>query len=171
MVHGLQPGPMMFSTNGDIVYGLLFGLILSSVILLFVGSVAIRAFRFIADVPKGVLFPGVLVLCVYGGYAVNNSVFDVGVMFVMGWIGFAMLRLDIPAAPFLIAFILGPLLENNFRQSMLMSGGKLEVLVRGPITWFFWMLTVLTLTAIIRAGLRARRERREAALLGRGAGR
>lgn len=170
MIHGLQPGPMMFSTNGDIIYGLLFGLILSSVILLFVGSFAIRAFRFIADIPKGVLFPGVLVLCVYGGYAVNNSVFDVGVMFVMGWLGFAMLRLEIPAAPFLIAFILGPLLENNFRQSMLMSGGNLEVLARGPITWFFWGLTILTIAAIVRTSLKARAQRREEALRDHGVG-
>ncbi|MEL6323732.1 MAG: hypothetical protein AAFQ84_05835, partial [Pseudomonadota bacterium] len=59
--------------------------------------------------------------------------------------------------PFLIAFILGPLLEDNFRQSMLMSGGALDILVRSPITWVFWTLTAVTVAAIVTAGFRALR--------------
>jgi len=159
MIHGLQPGPMMFLINVDIIYGLFIGLIVSSVFLFFLGSIAIRGFRFVADIPRGVLFPAVLVLCIYGVFAVNNNIFDVGVMFVMGWVGYIMLRLDIPAAPFLIAFILGPLLEDNFRQAMLMSGSSPAILFRGPITWFFWALTLITIVAIARAGVRAVRDR------------
>ncbi|WP_308916655.1 tripartite tricarboxylate transporter permease [Jannaschia sp. LMIT008] len=151
MVHGLQPGPMMFVLNVDIIYGLFIGLIVSSVFLFVVGSVAIRGFRFIAEVPKRILMPTVLVLCVYGVFAVNNNVFDVGVMFAMGWVGYLMMRARIPVAPFLIAFILGPLLEDNFRQSMLMSGSDPAILLRGPITWFFWALTILTIIGIARS--------------------
>lgn len=163
MIHGLQPGPIMFVVNADIIYGLFIGLILSSFFLLVIGSVAIRGFRFVADIPRGVLFPAVLVLCVYGVFAVNNNVFDVGVMFVMGWVGYVMMRYDIPAAPFLIAFILSPLLEDNFRQAMLMSGGDPGILFRGPITWFFWALTAFTVVAVIRGAMRARREARSPA--------
>lgn len=157
MIHGLQPGPLLFVTSSSTIYGLFMGLIVSSAVLLVVGSIAIRGFRFVADIPRGVLFPVVLVLCVYGGYAVNNSTFDVGVMFVMGWLGYMMARLRIPAPPFLIAFILGPLLEDNFRQSMLMSGGSLSILARGPITWFFLALTAITVFAIARAAIRGAR--------------
>ena len=157
MIHGLQPGPMMFILNVDIIYGLFIGLIVSSVFLFVIGSLAIRGFKYVADIPRGLLFPGVLVLCIYGVYAVNNNLFDIGVMFSMGWVGFFMLRYDIPAAPFLIAFILGPLLEDNFRQSMLMSGSSPLILFRGPITWFFWGLTCITVIAIIRAGIKASR--------------
>ncbi|MDB2407976.1 tripartite tricarboxylate transporter permease [Jannaschia sp.] len=151
MVHGLQPGPMMFILNVDIIYGLFIGLIVSSVFLLIVGSVAIRGFRFVAEIPKRILMPAVLVLCVYGVFAVNNNIFDVGVMFAMGWVGYVMLRARIPPAPFLIAFILGPLLEDSFRQSMLMSGSDPTILLRGPITWFFWALTLLVVVAIVRS--------------------
>ncbi len=158
MIHGLQPGPMMFILNVDVIYGLFIGLIVSSVFLFFVGSVAIRGFKYVADIPRGVLFPAVLVLCVYGVFAVNNNIFDVGVMFAMGAVGFVMMRYKVPAAPFLIAFILGPLLEDNFRQSMLMSGSSGWVLFRGPITWFFWTLTAITVFAIVRAGIRATRQ-------------
>jgi len=151
MIHGLQPGPMMFIMNVDIIYGLFIGLIVSSVMLFAVGSVAIRAFRYVADVPKRILMPAVLVLCIYGVFAVNNNIFDVGVMFAMGWLGYVMLRTRIPAAPFLIAFILGPLLEDNFRQSMLMSGGDMAVFVRGPITWAFWSFSLIALFAIYKS--------------------
>ena len=89
-----------------------------------VGKTFIRLISRIADIPHRILFPVVLVLCVFGAYAVNNTIFDVTVMFVMGLLGFSMLKLQIPAAPFLIAFILGPMLEDNFRQSLLMSRGS-----------------------------------------------
>lgn len=157
MIHGLQPGPMMFVLNRDIIYGLFIGLIVSSVFLFFVGSIAIRGFGYVANIPKRILVPAVLVLCIYGVFAVNNNLFDVGVMFALGWLGYLMMRHDIPAAPFLIAFILGPLLEDNFRQSMLMGGSDPMILFRSPITWFFWALTALSIFAIIRAGAKAAR--------------
>ena len=157
MIHGLQPGPMMFILNVDIIYGLFIGLIVSSAFLFVVGSVAIRGFKLIADVPRRILMPAVLVLCIYGVFAVNNNVFDVGVMFAMGWVGYAMMRLHVPAAPFLIAFILGPLLEDNFRQSMLMSGSDPTILLRGPITWTFWAFTLVAIVAIARAAARGER--------------
>src|SRR5210317_156140 len=150
MIHGLQAGPMMFLTNVDIIYDLFVGLILSSVFLFGIGSFAIRGFRFISKIHKAVLLPSVLVLCVYGCYAINNTLFDAGEMFVMGWLGFFMYRASIPSPPFLIAFILGPLFEDNFRQAMLMSNGDLTILFRSPITWFFWAATLLTIVAISR---------------------
>jgi putative tricarboxylic transport membrane protein len=65
-----------------------------------------------------------------------------------------MLRIEMPAAPFLIAFILGPLLEDNFRQAMLMSRGSIDILFRSPITWVFWALTAITIGALIRGRIK-----------------
>ncbi|WP_108485499.1 tripartite tricarboxylate transporter permease [Oceaniglobus ichthyenteri] len=161
MVHNLTPGPLLFQNNADIVYALFLGLIASSFLLLIIGSVAIRAFRYIADVPANLLFPGVLVLCIFGVFAINNSIFDVAVMLVMGVVGYVMLLLRFPAAPFLIAFILGPMLENSFRQSMLMSRGDFEIFARGPITILFWCLTAVSVVLIIRSTLREARQKRE----------
>ena len=98
-------------------------------------------------------------LCVFGAYAVNNNLFDILVMIIMSTIGFAMLRLEIPAAPFLIAFILGPLLEDNFRQSLLLSGGGYGIFFRNAICWVFWSLTALSLFMLVRSNLRGGRER------------
>jgi len=91
---------------------------------------------------------------------VNNTVFDVGIMFIMGALGFVMLKLAIPAAPFLIAFILGPLLEDNFRQSLLISKGDYGVFFSTGICWFFW---ILTLTSVIFLIWQHRKQKRSAA--------
>ena len=154
MIHGLRPGPLMFEQNIDLIYALFMGIALSSVFLLVWGKIAIRVFRRIAAVPYTILFPMVLILCVFGAYVVNGSLFDVMVMMVMGIVGFVMLRFAIPTAPFLIGFILGPMLEDNFRQALLMSGGSLDIFFRNEITWIFWALTVLSLVAIIRGRIR-----------------
>lgn len=149
MIHGLRPGPLLFQDNLALIYALFIGIMLSSVYLFIVGKASIRLISRIADIPQRILFPVVLVLCVFGAYAVNNTIFDVVVMFIMGSIGYLMLKLKIPAAPFLIAFILGPLLEDNFRQSLLLSKGDWMIFFSSGICWFFWALTVLVVGVTI----------------------
>ena len=130
---------------------------ISSVFLFIVGKSAIRIFSHVVLLPNKILFPMVLVLCVYGGYAVNNNPFDILVMMLVGLLGFGMLRTGIPAAPFLIAFVLGPLLEDNFRQSLLLSQGGMEIFFRNEICWIFWALTALVVFILVRRGVRNRR--------------
>ncbi len=158
MIHGLRPGPLMFQQNIDLIYAIFMGIMLSSVYLLIVGKASIRIISRIADIPHRLLFPVVLILCVFGAYAVNNSVFDIGVMFIMGAVGFAMLKMGIPAAPFLIAFILGPMLEDNFRQSLLISKGDYRIFFKSSICWFFWGLTALTIMLLVRQQLSNRKK-------------
>ena len=153
MIHGLRPGPLLFQDNLSLIYALFIGIMLSSLYLFAIGKFSIRLISRIADIPHRILFPIVLTLCVFGAYAVNNTVFDIGVMFVMGLFGFMMLKLKIPAAPFLIAFILGPMLEDNFRQSLLMSRGSWSIFFSSPICWFFWLLIVVFVFVLMRRGL------------------
>ena len=154
MIHGLRPGPLLFQDSLPLIYALFIGIMLSSIYLLIVGKISIRLISRIADIPHRLLFPVVLVLCVFGAYAVNNTIFDVIVMFIMGGVGFAMLRLNIPAAPFLIAFILGPLLEDNFRQSLLLSRGDWSIFFSSAICWVFWGLTVLVVGFTVWSNVR-----------------
>ena len=148
MIHGLQPGPILFEQNITIVYAIFMGIMLSSIYLLVVGKVGIKLFAQVSDVPNSFLYPIVLVLCVFGAYAVGNTMFDLIVMFVMGLVGYFMLKFKIPAAPFLIAFILGPLLEDSFRQSLQLSRGSFDIFVRNPMCWVFLTMTVLSLIHI-----------------------
>ncbi|MEM9061005.1 MAG: tripartite tricarboxylate transporter permease [Pseudomonadota bacterium] len=153
MIHDLRPGPLLFVENLDMIYAIFIGIMLSSAYLLLIGKLSIRLISRIADVPHRLLFPIVLILCVYGAYAINNTIFDVSVMFLMGAVGYLMLRLDIPAAPFLIAFILGPLLEDNFRQSLLLSKGDYSIFFSSVICWIFWGLTIVAVALTAWRGL------------------
>lgn len=151
MIHGLRPGPVMFAENLTMIYALFVGIMLSSAYLFAIGKFSIKAISRISDVPNRILFPAVLVFCLFGSFAINNSLFDVLVMVLMGCFGYLMMVFRFPAPPFLIAFILGPLLEDNFRQSMILSDGGLDILVRSGICWFFWALTLLSLVLLAKS--------------------
>lgn len=151
MIHGLRPGPVMFVENITMIYALFIGIMPSSAYLFVVGKFSIRAISRIAEIPNRVLYPVVLVFCLYGSFAINNSTFDVLVMLLMGVVGYLMMVFRFPAPPFLIAFILGPLLEDNFRQSMILSEGSLGILVRSPICWVFWAMTLASIYFLIKS--------------------
>ena len=150
LIHGLQPGPLLFQSNLPMIYAIYCGILLSSICLFVVGKLGIHLFARIADVRASLLYPAVLVLCFFGAFVVGNSLFDVLVMIAMGVVGFVMLRADMPAAPFLIAFVLGPMFEDNLRRSLLLSDGDISILFQGPICWFFLSLTALTIVLTIR---------------------
>lgn len=156
MIHGLQPGPLMFLQNIDLIYAIYCGLLLSSVFMFFSGKFAIRYFARAADIPDKLLLPVVIVLCIFGAFVINNSMFDVFIMLSAGVLGFIMIRTGIPAAPFLIAFVLGPLFEDNLRRSLLISRGELDIFVRSPICWLFAGLTVITIVGLIIKEYRSR---------------
>ncbi len=158
MVHGLTPGPIMFQENLTLIYALFVGIMFSSLVLLVVGNGAIKYFSLIADIPKSILFPIVLMFCVYGAYAVNNDTFDVWLMLGFGVLGYVFNRAAIPAAPFLIGFILGPMFEDNLRRSLLIGHNDLAIFVRGPITWFFIALTLGSILLAIYRYVAARRQ-------------
>ena len=151
MIHGLRPGPVMFVDNLPMIYALFIGIMLSSAYLFVIGKFSIRAISRISEVPNRILYPVVLVFCLFGSFAINHSMFDVLMMVLMGCVGYVMMLLRFPAPPFLIAFILGPLLEDNFRQSMILSEGGLGILARSGICWFFWALTLLSLVLLVRS--------------------
>ncbi|MEX0730792.1 MAG: tripartite tricarboxylate transporter permease [Aquisalimonadaceae bacterium] len=162
MIHGLAPGPQLFANDITLVYAIFMGILLSSAALFVIGKLAISTFGRIADIPRGILLPMVLILCAYGAYGVNNTLFDVLVMLIMGVVGYIMLRLSIPAAPFLIAFILGPMFEDNLRRSLLGSRGSLSVFFESGISIFFLALTALSLVLILRSQMRRARQRAKA---------
>lgn len=151
MIHGLRPGPLMFVENLPMIYALFIGIMLSSAYLFVIGKLSIRTVSRIAAVPNRILYPVVLVFCLFGSFAINNSAFDVLVMLLMGVVGYLMMIFRFPAPPFLIAFILGPLLEDNFRQSMILSEGGLGILVRSGICWVFWILTLVSVVLLVKS--------------------
>jgi putative tricarboxylic transport membrane protein len=145
MVQGLQPGPMLFENNGPIVYTLFVGMLLANILILILGLAGIRIFTKVLHIPKTILTPIILVLCVVGSYSLGNSYFDVIVMFVAGVIGYFLQRYDFPASPIILGLILGPMMESNLRRSLLMSQGELDIFYTRPITAVLLGLAIVTL--------------------------
>lgn len=154
----VTPGPQLFTEHLSLVYALYVGIIFSSFALLASGLACIKSFTRISMVPKMVLFPCVLVICLFGAYAVSNSEFDILVMACMGIVGYGMSRFRIAEAPFLVAFILGPLFEDNLRRSLLLSHGEPSILWSTPICIFFILLTGISLYITLSKELRKRKQ-------------
>jgi putative tricarboxylic transport membrane protein len=150
MIQGLTPGPLLFQTNIHEVYMLFIGMMMSSVLLFGAGKVTMRMFSYVAHIPQTLLTPLVLMLCLFGIYSISSSMFDVAILLIMGVVGFGMFLLNIPAAPFLIAFILGPMIEENLRRALAISRGDPAVLLSSPITWIFAVLIVFVVGLTVR---------------------
>ena len=149
IVHGLSPGPMLFTNNPQFVYSVFLLLFVCLVMLLVIGYGVVRMARWVVEVPTQILFPVVLIFATFGTYAVRGSMIDVISMFGVGILGFAMRTQGIPAAPFAIAFILGPLFENEFRKSLIISQGSLEIFVSSAISITFLLLAIASAVATV----------------------
>lgn len=145
MIQGLTPGPLLFQDHADTVYGMFTALILANVFMLLFGLLAVGLFVKVLRIPQGVLMPFIIVFCVLGGFAVNNSSFDVWIVLLFGVIGYLMVRFDFPLPPMLLALILAPLLESNFRRAMIMSGQDLSIFITRPICLLFLGITFLVI--------------------------
>lgn len=156
MVQGLQPGPMLFQNNGDIVYALFIGMLIANLLIIVCGLAGVRFFVKVLDVPKEYLTPIILVLCVIGSYALNNNFFDVWVMLGAGVIGYFMQRYGFPAAPVILALILGPMAESNLRRSLVISEGSYDIFLTRPIAAGLLALALITLLTPLILKLRKR---------------
>ena len=133
IIHGITPGPMLFSTNADLVYVIMGACLLANIAMFAMMMGLIRYLRRLADIPLYLLMPPILVFCVVGSFALNNRMFDVWVMIGCGLLGFIMERARIPLAPFVIGFILAPIAEAKLRTALMISGGDYIALFDRPV--------------------------------------
>lgn len=144
-VHGLQPGPTLFSGSPDLIYGLFIGFALVYLVLLILGWFGTTFWvKLIESVPPRLLWPSVIVLAVVGSYAMRSSIFDVLVMFLAAILGYIMVKGGFPLAPLIIGVILGPIAESGFRRAMIINDGSFRWMLE-PIPL---VLGILTLASI-----------------------
>ncbi|WP_323000388.1 tripartite tricarboxylate transporter permease [Castellaniella sp.] len=127
MIWGLQPGPTLFVEQKDFVWGLIASMYLGNVVGLVVVLSTIPLFTAILRIPFSIIAPIIVIICAIGAYAVNQSLFDVGLMLVFGVFGYLFKKLSYPIAPLVLAAVLGDKMEDAFRQSMLFSNGSLSI--------------------------------------------
>ena len=143
IIKGIQPGPNMIAQHPDLFWGLVASMWIGNCFLLILNVPLVRYLLSIFKIPYVVLFPAILFFCCVGTYSVNNSLEDVFVTAAFGLMGYVMLRLSLDPAPLMLGFILGPMLEENFRRSLLLSRGSFTVFVTRPISG-----TLMTLIAL-----------------------
>lgn len=133
LVHGIQPGPLLIRDHPDIFWGVVGSMYIGNAMLLVLNLPLIPLWVQVLRIPDRILYPLILLLCVVGAYSINNSVFDIGVMVTFGVVGFFLKRGGYEAAPLILAFVLGPMLEVNLRRSLLISGGDVSIFFTRPI--------------------------------------
>ena len=158
LIWGLQPGPLLFVEQKDFVWGLIASMYLGNIAGLIVVLTCVPLFAAILRIPFSIIAPVILVICAIGAYTVHNSMFDVWLMVIFGFIGYVFKKLDYPLAPLVLALVLGDRAEDSFRQSMLMSQGDMSIMFAnalvGSITTLALVLLLLPLYSSLRAALK-----------------
>ena len=145
LIHGLKPGPALFIERPDLVSGLFLMFIAGNILFVAIGLAGLRFILRLLETPQRYLMPIVLVFCVVGSYAAQNSVFDIGVLLFFGVIGYVMRKIGLPVAPMVLGFILGPLIEDNLRRALILDDGDPFGLFSRPLSAGLLICTVLLL--------------------------
>lgn len=157
MVHGISIGPRLFIDNPDLVYGMFIAMAVSSLMMLLICVVSMRAFLRVAEVPKWVIVPTVLVFCIVGTFALNNRVSDLSLLVAIGIFGYALKALDYPLAPLVLAVILGPIAETNLRRA-LMTDDDWSLFLTRPVSLVFLVAALLSIAWAVRGILKNRHQ-------------
>jgi len=151
----MNPGPTLFTTNPQNIYAVFLLFIIANIIMVPLGVLCIKAAKRILKVPRNILMPVILLFCAVGTFAINNTVFDIGVMLAAGVIAYVLEENDFPIAPAILGVVLGGMLEENFISSMIKSNGNLLGFVNRPIAAALAVLTLLVwLSPVLVAALR-----------------
>ena len=147
LVLNVVPGPTLFTKHPDVVWGLVASMYVSNFMLLVLNLPLVGLFVRILYVPERILLPLIIAVCVIGTYAVNFSPFDLLVMAAIGLIAYAMRKQDYPLGPAILGLVLGDLMEQNLRRSLIMSRGSAEIFFTRPVSAVFIALSILSLLA------------------------
>lgn len=146
MVHGLTPGPLLFTHSGNVVYSIFASLIVANIMMLIIEYGGMRGFVKLLSIPKYILLPTIMVLCVVGAIGLNNRVFDAWTVLIFGIVGYALSSFDFPLTPVILGFILGPMVELYLRRGLQMSQGRLYIFLSSPIAALFIIIALVTVT-------------------------
>jgi putative tricarboxylic transport membrane protein len=133
MVHGVAPGPLLIQQQPQLFWGFIASMYVGNLVLLILNLPLVGLFVNVLRVPYPVLYPTIVLFCILGVYAVNNSVVEIWIMIAMGAVGYVLRKLDLETAPVVLGLVLAPMLELSLRQSLSMSDGRYGIFVERPI--------------------------------------
>lgn len=150
IIHGIVPGPFMMTMHGDLIYALFASMLIANGLHLIIGRAGISFWAMIARVPKSIILPPVVVLCIVGVYLPGQSLFDVGVMLVFAGVGLVMRRTGFSVVCLVIGFLLGGMFETSLRQSLLIYKNDFSQILYSPISMVFLVLTAFIMVRSLR---------------------
>ena len=160
MIHGMQPGPLLFTENAQLMYGIYGSLVLASLFLLLIGRFGLRLFCKAVNIPAMILYPIVIFTCLMGAYLGKSSLFDVGVMLTFGVIGYFMRKFDYSYVAFLIGFILAPEWERALQQVVIISENDPFMFVQRPVAMALMGLTLFVIVRTFWTSMKEGRKKR-----------
>ncbi len=159
MLQGITPGPLLFDTHANVIYAMFAILIVSNIIMILIQIFGLPVFLKMLKVPKNILLPVVMVLASVGAFAVNNRIFDVWAILFFAIVGYGLSRFDFPAAPIVLGFVLGPIIELNFRRGMMSAYGSFWNFFTRPISGTVLVITILLVA--LKIGMAVRKKVRQ----------
>ena len=162
LIQGIQPGPQLMTEHADLFWGLIASFWIGNVLLVLLNVPLIGLWVKLLQVPYRFLFPSALFFIAVGVYSTNNSLFEIGEVLVFGLIGAVLIALDFSVAPILLGYVLGPMVEENFRRAMLLSRGDMAVFIERPISAAFMAVCALLVLTQLYLWLRGRWQARRA---------
>jgi len=166
IIQGIQPGPNLISEHADLFWGLIASFWVGNILLVILNVPLIGIWVKVLQVPYRFMFPCALFFIAIGVYSTNNSLFEVNEVLIFGIAGAIFLALDFPAAPILLGYVLGPLVEENFRRALLLSRGDLRILFERPISAAFMSVCILLVLGQIVLAVRGAYLKRKAGVPG-----
>jgi putative tricarboxylic transport membrane protein len=158
MIHGVQPGPSMIREQATLYWGVVASMWIGNLMLVVINLPLVGLWVSVLKIPYRLLFPAIILFCCIGAYASSNSVFNVWLMLGWGALGYFFNKVGVHPAPMVLGFILGPMLEENLRRAMLLSGGDPMVFLHRPISATLLAVAVILLAILIFPAIRRKRE-------------
>ncbi len=157
-IYGMQPGPMLIKEHPDLFWGVVTSMYIGNIMLLVLNLPLIGIWVKILKIPYEYLFPLILLFCLIGAFSLNNSVGEIGLMLFFGGVGYLMKKFDYEAAPLVLAMVLGPMMENALRQSLIMANGSAAIFFTRPISLGVVLLVLALLILPMLPWVRKKRE-------------
>ena len=148
VMQGLRPGPALFNEQRELLYSLFAGIIVAILLLLVIAFVGMKFFVKALSIKKMYLAPIIILLSVVGSFAINNNIFDVWVMLVFGFLGYFFNKFKYPQSPLIIALILGPMAEREFRRALVLSNGSYDIFYTSPIFLLFITMSIISIVVL-----------------------
>ena len=158
MIQGIQPGPTIITEQATLFWGVVVSMWIGNVFLLILNLPLIGLWVRMISVPYHLLYPAIMVFCAIGLFSISNTTFDVYLMALFGLLGYVFIKLGCEPTPLLLGFILGPPMEEHLRRAMVLSEGRVDVLLREPLSAFLLAIAALLLASVLLPTVRKGRE-------------